>query len=155
MTALLAAFTLAQAVASPDAGASAVPTDAVASASPDDAVISDSGSTNAAGYRLVIHRDGTADVFQNGRATRRLLAHPQTAWLFAKLDEDAPLDAVETGHCMRSMSFGTVTRIAYHGQTTGDVQCSVSPAAAELKRTVRTIVAQLGIATRPFRRFAL
>ena len=156
----LAALVLAQAVAaSPSPGGPAasfapaiVATPASAPApAPGDAVITNSGSTNTAGYAIVVRRDGKAAVSDAGGTRQASIGRAQTAWLFAKLDEDAPLDALPTAHCMRSASFGTVTRIAYRGATTGDLGCGAAPQVAELRRTVATIVGQLGIATRHFR----
>ena len=120
-----------------------------APASPDDAVIRNSGSTNTAGYTLVIRRDGSAELQQGGTQQAKTLGHSQTAWLFAKLDDDAPLSSLPVGHCMRSASFGSVTRITYRGETTGDVGCATDPATQELKRTLAVIETQLGIATLP------
>jgi hypothetical protein len=118
---------------------------------PEDAVIQNSGSTNAAGYAIVVHRDGSVEIDQAGVVTRATLGRPQTAWLFAKLQADGPISNLVSGHCMRSMSFGSTTRVTYRGATTGDLGCTFDPAARELKRTVDVIAAQLGISMRPRR----
>jgi hypothetical protein len=118
---------------------------------PEDAVIRNSGSTNAAGYTIVVHRDGSAEIDQAGTTSHATLKRPQTEWLFAKLQADAPISDLVSAHCMRSMSFGSTTRVTYRGATTGDLGCTFDPAARELKRTVDVITAQLGVAQR-FRR---
>jgi hypothetical protein len=156
MTAALLALLVAQAMplgspaaspAPPAPGTTSTPDAAPATAwDPEDAVIRNSGSTNAAGYTIVVRRDGSVEIDQGGAAARATLARPQTAWLFAKLQADAPISNLVFAHCMRSMSFGSTTRVTYRGATTGDLGCTVDPAARELKRTVDVITAQLGVA---------
>jgi hypothetical protein len=157
MTAVLIALVLAQAmplgspaaaVASPTGVVTPAPTATMPASTPEDAVIRNSGSTNAAGYVIVVHRDGRADVEQAGVVSHETLARPQTAWLFAKLQASDPVSNLVSGHCMRSMSFGSTTRVTYRGATTGDLGCTFDPAARELKRTVDVIAAQLGVAMR-------
>ena len=123
-------------------------------ATPDDAVVSNSGSTNALGFTLVIRRDGSTDVFQRGHEARGTLARPQTAWLFAKLDAAGPVSAIAIGRCMRSMSFGSITRVAFHGSVSGDLGCALDTDGRELKRTIGVIAAQLGLDTASRRRLA-
>ncbi len=131
----------------PVPGAGAMP-----SVPPDAAVIRNSGSTNTAGYVIVLTLDGHATVGQEGQYTTATLARPQTRWLFAKLREAGPLGALPAGHCMRSVSFGSSTTISYQGATTPDLGCAVSPLERELARTVGVIVAQLHISTFPAHR---
>jgi len=160
MTAALVALVLSQAMPLGSPGPSAAPPSPVAAptaaaampgASPEDAVIQNSGSTNAAGYVIVVHRDGSVQIDQAGVVSRSTLERPQTAWLFAKLQAASPISNLVSGHCMRSMSFGSTTRVTYRGATTGDLGCTFDPAARELKRTVDVIAAQLGVAMRPRR----
>ena len=143
------------ALSTPAGTTSPVATPAVLpAASPTDVVVNNSGATNMRGYTVVIHPDGSADVLQAGKLTHAIVPHPQIAWLYAKLGDDAPLGETIAGRCMRSASFGTTTRVSYHGETSGDLGCGGGPAVTELKRTIGVIVAQLGIATTPMRRFA-
>jgi hypothetical protein len=162
MTAALLALVVAQAMPLGSPAASATPSapgttatpEAAATApawGPEDAVIRNSGSTNAAGYTIVVHRDGSAEIDQGGVAEHATLARPQTEWLFAKLQADAPISNLVSAHCMRSMSFGSTTHVTYRGATTGDLGCTFDPAARELKRTVDVVTAQLGV-TQRFRR---
>jgi len=160
MTAALLALVLAQAIplGSPaPSAAPATPASAPSSAAtmpawtPEDAVIQNSGSTNAAGYTIVVRRDGGAEIDQAGVVSHAALARPQTEWLFAKLQADDPVSSLVSGHCMRSMSFGSTTRVTYRGATTGDLGCTFDPSGRELKRTIDVIAAQLGIAQRPRR----
>jgi hypothetical protein len=162
MTPALLALLVAQAMplgspatsaAPPPPGPTSTPGTAATAAAgdPEDAVIRNSGSTNAAGYTIVVHRDGSAEIDQGGVAAYATLARPQTEWLFGKLQADAPISNLVSAHCMRSMSFGSTTRVTYRGATTGDLGCTFDPAARELKRTVEVITAQLGVAQRPRR----
>ncbi len=157
MTAAVLALVLAQAMPPGSPAASAAPTTPPAAPSttasmpawtPEDAVIQNSGSTNAAGYTIVVRRDGNAEIDQAGVVSHAALARPQTEWLFAKLQADDPVSNLVSGHCMRSMSFGSTTRVTYRGATTGDLGCTFDPSARELKRTIEVIAAQLGVAQR-------
>jgi hypothetical protein len=160
MTPALVALVLAQAMPLGSPAASAAPPAPAAApaaaatlpgVSPEDAVIRNSGSTNAAGYAIVVHRDGSVEVVRAGVVSRATLERPQTAWLFAKLQADDPISNLVSAHCMRSMSFGSTTRVTYRGATTGDLGCTFDPAARELKRTVDVIAAQLGVSMLPRR----
>jgi hypothetical protein len=109
------------------------------------AVIRNSGSTNTRAYTIVVYPDGAADVTVGDATGHRRVAHPQTAWLFAKLEAAMPLTALPAARCMRSISFGTSTTIAFRGERTPDLNCAADPASQELARTTRVIVEQLGI----------
>jgi len=116
---------------------------------PGDVLIRNSGSTNTAGYIVVIHADYTADVADgHGGTIRKTVAAPQAKWLFDRLKADIPFSQLGGGHCMKSASFGSFTTIVYDGQTTPDLQCPSGPEARELNRTIGVIVEQLGISTR-------
>jgi hypothetical protein len=112
---------------------------------PDDAVIRNSGSTNVGGYVVVVHPDFSVDVYVNGGTQRTTVAPAQAKWLFAKLNEAMPLPDLAVTHCMKSMSFGTRTTIAYKGQVTPDLSCGGSDQTRELSRTAAIIVDQLGV----------
>jgi hypothetical protein len=113
---------------------------------PGDAVIRNSGSTNTEGYAIVIHPDYSVDVAVGGTTQHKTLGEPQAKWLFAKLKADEPLASLAAGRCMKSASFGTVTTIAYDGQSTADLSCGGGDQVRELNRTIGIIVNQLGIA---------
>jgi hypothetical protein len=112
---------------------------------PGDAVIRNSGSTNTEGYTIVVHQDYSADVALAGTTQHKSLGAAQAKWLFAKLKADEPLASLATGRCMKSASFGSVTVIAYDGQSTQDLSCGGGPDVRELNRTIGVIVQQLGI----------
>ena len=146
-------------VSLPATGATPAPAasvDAVPTNDPADIVILNSGSTNIAGYRIVIHPDASADVRSDGATVRKALDPALFAELRAKIASAGPLSEVVTGHCMRSVSFGSFTTVSYRGETSGDLFCRASPAGADLGATVRAIVAKLGVGTiGGFRRRAL
>ncbi len=94
----------------------------------DGAVIVDSGSTNTAGYRIEIWSDGAATVALHRRAAAPGAPQPfsvgadVTARFFADLK--AAKAANMTGSpCMKSASFGTTTRVSWHGWTSPDLDC--------------------------------
>jgi len=112
---------------------------------PGDAAIRNSGSTNIAGYTIVVHPDRSADVYSNGATQHATVGAAQAAWLFAKLDQAMPLDSLGAARCMKSASFGSTLTIAYRGQMTPDLSCAGDAAARELARTAEVIVNQIGV----------
>jgi hypothetical protein len=123
---------------------------------PGDAVIRNSGSTNTAGFLVVVHPDYSADVYFADEAEHKSVGAPQAKWLFEKLQAAMPLGDIGAAHCMKSASFGSSTTIAYEGQMTPDLSCAAgNDAARELARTAAVIVNQIGIPSglgRPRRR---
>src|SRR5579863_10512757 len=88
----------------------------------DTAVITDSGSTNAAGYTIVVERSGKANYIP----TRRRYAEPSDAQptpknlvipkklarrFFSDLNAAKPLSDLPRKGCMKSASFGTTLLI--------------------------------------------
>ncbi len=118
-------------------------------APPDAAVISNSGSTNTAGYTIVITPDGSTIVRQYDSFERKVVAAPQTRWLFQKLQQAGPLDSLATVHCMKSASFGSSTTVAWNDRSSADISCGGDPLTRELMRTIGVIVRELAIDTRP------
>ena len=119
------------------------PPAAVAAAT--DAVIRNSGSTNSAGYTIVLHPDATAELLQNGTTVAKTVAKAQAARLFDRLHAAGRLDALPIGHCMRSVSFGSTTTVTYAGHTSGDLGCSGGdPSVGALQTAVAAIANQLG-----------
>lgn len=112
---------------------------------PTDALIRNSGSTNTAGYTIVVHPDATVDMTTDGDVTHGTAGHAQVDWLFRKLRAAAPLDAMSGGRCMKSASFGSSTTITYDGKTSPDLTCGGDAMARELDRTASVIATQLGM----------
>lgn len=116
---------------------------------PGDATIVNSGSTNAAGYTIVVRPDASAQLTLGGTTEPRQIGAPQARWLFFKLKAALPLGALPGGGCMKSMSFGSTLTIAYAGQRTPDLSCEGDATTRELARIVGVIVRQLAIPLRP------
>ncbi len=138
----------------PAVGATAIASPAALTAAirAEDAIIANSGSTNALGYTIFLAPDGSAIVRRGAATEQRTVARPQTRWLFSRLAAAGPLDQLAGGHCMKSVSFGTTTSIAWHGASSGDLSCRPSPLGAEISRTIAVIVDQLEITLQPRRR---
>ncbi|GAC1444039.1 MAG: hypothetical protein NVSMB59_09860 [Vulcanimicrobiaceae bacterium] len=107
--------------------------------------IRNSGSTNLPGFSITIRPDGSADVVASGATERATVAAPQTRWLFQKIREAGALDALPSGRCMKSASFGSSLTVAFGGRVSPDLNCGESPVERELARTADIIVAQLGV----------
>lgn len=116
----------------------------------EDVTIVNSGSTNAAGYTIVVHPDYSSDVVVGGvgLGERKTVGPAQARWLFAKVREASPLDEIPGGACVKSMSFGFRLTITYAHRTTGDLACAEDGIGHELFRTAGVIAAQLEIPMR-------
>ena len=117
--------------------------------SPEAALIVNAGSTNFAGYKIAVERDGTVAYQQPSGVTRGRIPAATAKHLFRLLAADRPLDALPLGACMKSVSFGSATTITWNDQTTPDISCAGNPRLAELNRTVGVIVKQLDIVPQP------
>jgi len=113
------------------------------------AVIANSGSTNTAGYRIVVATDGRAQITQ-GTTTRSLTIPAALATQFyTDLAAAGPLDAMPARSCMKSASFGTTTVVTYAEKTSPDLQCSAQGDAAKaLAADVRAITTAVNPVTR-------
>ncbi len=115
---------------------------------PDLAVIVNSGSTNTAGYTLRVRESGWTTLEQGGAPVRRKrVAEPLVTRLFADLRAAGSLAALPRGRCMKSVSFGSVTTVAYHGETSSDLSCpSGSSAASALAHDADALRDAVGVA---------
>jgi hypothetical protein len=129
------------------------------------ATIIQSGSTNARGYTVAIHDDGSATAVFSGEARPGSTPEPSSAGaqrfppgtvdakrLQTLLDKVGDVSRIPTGFCPKSVSFGTRTRISYGGKTSSDLQCVHSAAdaddsARELAKFVQETLGQLHINT--------
>ncbi len=116
-----------------------------------DITIRNSGSTNTAGYTILLRPDGSAAVTLGGETSEKTVPMAQTKWLFEKVRGAMPLDALPASGCMKSASFGTAVSVSYDGRTSPDVSCARDPATREIARTIGVIVSDLGISTLPRR----
>ena len=129
------------------------------------AVISKSRSTNSPSYRVVVRSDGSATA-EIGGADVAGGSEPAQLRTFTAgsidsqtlrrlLTEVGDVSAIPTGHCAKSVSFGTTTQITYEGKTSGDLQCVRRPApgddqarfqaAQDLARFVEKALNQLSV----------
>jgi len=102
------------------------------------AVISKSRSTNSPAYRVVVRNDGsgTAEIgganvaggSEPGRSQTFTAGSIDSQTLRRLLTEVGDVTSIPTGHCVKSVSFGTTTQITYEGKTSGDLQCVRRPA---------------------------
>jgi hypothetical protein len=121
----------------------------------DGAVIVDSGSTNTAGYRIEMWSDGSATIALHRRGVAPGAAQPfsvggaVTARLFADL-QAAKVANVTGSPCMKSASFGSTTRVSWHGWTSPDLDCpSENALLTSVIRDVNLIRAASGIGSLP------
>ena len=98
----------------------------------DAAVIVDSGSTNTAGFRIVVERSGNAVDTQTPRQPeetreaqprRRTLPRRLLRRFYADLEAGKPLSGLPHARCLKSASFGTTLTIELAGETTPDLSC--------------------------------
>ncbi|MFY9780826.1 MAG: hypothetical protein WAJ85_09985 [Candidatus Baltobacteraceae bacterium] len=130
--ALLVPSALPSVAASPSAGPSAPPDDG--------ASIVNSGSTNLAGYQLHVLPNGSV-VAGPGASAPKQVSAALARRLFADLAAAGPLDRLPAAACMKSASFGSVTRVTYRGQTSPDLSCPSS------SRALRALAADAAAVT--------
>ncbi len=114
------------------------------SASPADArtaVIVNSGSTNTAGFKIVVQRDGAAEYTPAPRAhpqpqgqhvvapMKRKLPPALVHGLFSDLEAARPFSDLPRPRCMKSVSFGTRLTIEFNGDETPDLNCGAGQSA--------------------------
>ncbi len=136
--------------ASPDAGSEVRrgPETAPRMSGPSDptaVTIRNSGSTNTAGFTIVVHADRSADVIVDGQSERKTVGAPQTRWLFRKVREAGALDTLAGGSCMKSASFGSTTTIAFDGHSSPDLSCGGDVTSRELARIANVVASQLAV----------
>jgi hypothetical protein len=97
------------------------------------AEIINSGSTNAAGYQIVVDESGHAKYIP-GKG-RHGIASPDSEMemeipaemvgkFFADIDRAGPLSKLPVGHCMKSASFGTMTFVKVGDDQSPDLSCT-------------------------------
>jgi hypothetical protein len=120
------------------------------SARPDAIVIVNSGSTNFAGYRIVVDISGHAK-FESGHT------HGSTRLpgaILSKLKYDVvmaqPLSHVRArSNCAKSASFGSSSTVSLGPERTEDLSCAASPRGAALNADVSAVAGFLGLTGRP------
>jgi hypothetical protein len=115
-----------------------------------EALIVDSGSTNRAGYRLRVYASGWSALQQGDVAIKKHLPVELVKRFFADLNAAGPLDRLPTARCMKSISFGSSTRVAYRDKMSPDLACpSSAPAVRALAIDVSAVTAAAGVSMIP------
>jgi len=118
------------------------------------AVIVNSGSTNTAGFRIVVATSGNAEYMQSirhpqpevdkaaGQPATRKISDKLVQRLFSDLKKAEPLSSLPTQRCFKSVSFGTRLTIEFGGEETPDLSCpgQQDPRAQNLQRDANEIV---------------
>jgi hypothetical protein len=123
----------------------------------DRAVIENSGSTNTAGFQILIEKSGAAEYVPGRRrrdaegetavaSQRRSIPRELARRFYADLEAAAPLHSLPTPHCMKSVSFGTRLTVTMGSEKSPDLSCGDGGNAAlgALIRDVNEIVALFG-----------
>lgn len=126
----------------------------------DSAVIVDSGSTNTAGYRIVVERSANAEYIatprrygpqshESGGTVRKNLPRALVARFYSDLKAAQPLSSLPEPHCMKSVSFGVTMTVEFNGEKTPDLGCGGggNSSLQALIRDVKEIVALFGVAS--------
>jgi hypothetical protein len=116
----------------------------VAGAAPDSAAIVDSGSTNRAGFRIVVERSGNAEytITRQKEAQRLKIPEALAERFYADLKAAQPFPALPQQRCAKSASFGTRLTIEFGEEETPDLSCpdQGNPQIRMLKRDANDIV---------------
>ena len=101
------------------------------------AVIVNSGSTNTAGFKIVVPKNGSAEYTSTPRPHRapedqadktpaqRRLDPALVQRFYSDLEAARPFSDLPTPHCMKSASFGSRLTIQLNGEETPDLSCPV------------------------------
>lgn len=104
------------------------------------AVILNTGSTNTAGYRIVVQRSGSAEYIAASRRGTTTVSDALAAKFFSDLEAAGPLHNLVAVPCMKSVSFGTSLYVWWHrGGRSPDLSC----ASGEDARALQTDTAQI------------
>ena len=95
------------------------------------AFIVNSGSTNRAGFRIMVQKSGDAEFSAVPRGPksaaeqpiRRKLSESLSRRLYSDIAKAKPLAGLPHQNCLKSVSFGTRLTIEYSGETTPDLSC--------------------------------
>ena len=109
------------------------------------AVILNTGSTNAAGYRIVVQRSGSAEYTLGAHRATAMIDGSLAAKFFADASSGMPLSKLQTAPCMKSASFGTSTFVWWRGQRSPDLSCPTGSTSSHLNDDALAIAKALGI----------
>ena len=107
------------------------------------AVLLNTGSTNSAGYRVVIQSNGSVEYVEgSSRATARIPSDLASKF-YADLSAGMPLSRLHAAPCMKTTSFGTMTFLWWRGQRSLDISCPGDARATALNGDALAIAAAL------------
>lgn len=109
------------------------------------AVILNTGSTNSAGYRIVVARYGGAEYVVAGKRQRASLRADVRDEFFAALSAAMPFPTQKT--CLKSASFGSSTFVWWRGHRSGDISCPGATPVERLRVVVQKVADTLGVPT--------
>lgn len=107
------------------------------------AVILNTGSTNSAGYRIVVQANGSAEYVQGSTRAVAHVAQAVVSKFFVDLQAAMPLSRVHVVPCMKSVSFGSMTFLWWRGQRTQDISCPGGAMSSRLYDDAGAIAAAL------------
>jgi hypothetical protein len=116
-------------------------------------VLNNSGSTNVAGWKLIINPDGSGNlVSQSGHPINYgSKFYPAGTFpvsnLTAIIEQFGGASKIPTGNCVKSASFGSTTTLSYNGSTSGDVSCitGMTALSGELRLQLNLIESNLDV----------
>jgi hypothetical protein len=89
--------------------------------------IVDSGSTNTAGFRIVVQKSGdavyTSQPRRAGETVHKAIPKALAKTLYDDVDAARPLSRLPTHTCMKSASFGTKMTVLYGDDPSPDLNC--------------------------------
>lgn len=100
-----------------------------------------SRSTNSCALRIAVKSGGEVIIRRCNRTRTSYLPAATVTKLFDDVMSALPLSSLPQGmHCMKSMSFGTATRIAYRQQISPDLSCSLDSRGKALYADVAVLI---------------
>lgn len=108
-----------------------------------EATIIDTGSTNRPGLRVTFDREGHASIEQRNEEIRHVTLDEHLCRRFMEdMKAAAPLSALPSHHCMKSVSFGSSMFIEFEGDRSPDLSCpgQPDPRAAALQKDANEIL---------------
>ena len=95
-------------------------------------IITNSGSTNTPGATVTINKDGSATISYDRDNDPRFNKYVDKTFPRGTFDvsqlahilvQIGNVETIPEHHCIKSVSFGSVTTITYQGKTSGDMSC--------------------------------
>jgi hypothetical protein len=118
-------------------------------------VIRNSGSTNSPGYTITLYTDGSGTLVYERQTDPRPQFHQpnktfspgtfQIKGIRQILSQIGAIQNIPNHYCGKSVSFGSVTKIQYNGQESGDISCidSTDPQTYQnLKQEIDMLISQ-------------